>query len=347
MSTSVTLERYAEIRAEMEAGRLRDEVLARAGLTSDEWTVAQRAWLEKMGTELERGRFELTNRYTQAFLERQRTFTAALPPAAVAKAPLVEEAPPPPAPSAAAAPPPVMPLIEALPPQVQPPSAAAAPPPVMPLIEALPPQVQPPAAPIGANVLTETTTFIAPLVADHREVLPFRKEPLGNASSTDTIDVALDAEEHDHEALPFKKDLWANTSPTSTLDITLDDEEHEREVLPFKKGNPTDTIDIALNDEEKKAQGAPLPFAPVAPQATPSDEVMKLVQGISLAQYADICATIRAFPDQIVQIRSYYRMDLPTWTALHKVWHERFEEDPTLRFRWEAQVQAAMAKRAR
>lgn len=71
-SVSLTLESYAEIRAEMESGRLRDEVLARAGLTVDLWTDAQRAWLERMGAELERGRFELTNRYTRAFLERQR-----------------------------------------------------------------------------------------------------------------------------------------------------------------------------------------------------------------------------------------------------------------------------------
>lgn len=92
-SISVTLERYAEMRAEMEVGKLREEVLARAGLTINEWTVAQREWLEKMGTELERGRFELTNRYTQAFLERQRELKR---PAAAAPAlpPIVVPEPP-------------------------------------------------------------------------------------------------------------------------------------------------------------------------------------------------------------------------------------------------------------
>lgn len=80
MHPEVTLERYAEARAEMEAGRLRDEVLVRIGLTIEEWTSAQREWLEKMGAELERGRFELTNRYTQAFLERQRALASAVTP---------------------------------------------------------------------------------------------------------------------------------------------------------------------------------------------------------------------------------------------------------------------------
>ncbi|XYH94179.1 hypothetical protein ACMHYB_41025 [Sorangium sp. So ce1128] len=80
MGTALTLDRYAEMRAQMEAGRLRDEVLARAGLTVDEWTAAQREWLERMGTELEHGSFELTNRYTQAFLEHQRAILAASPP---------------------------------------------------------------------------------------------------------------------------------------------------------------------------------------------------------------------------------------------------------------------------
>jgi len=77
MGTAVTLERYAEICAEMERGALRDQVLARAAITPDEWTVAQREWLARMGAEIERSRFELTNRYTQAFLDRPRAHAAA------------------------------------------------------------------------------------------------------------------------------------------------------------------------------------------------------------------------------------------------------------------------------
>ena len=73
---SIALERCAEMRAEMDTGRLRDEVLARAGVSADEWTLAQRTWLEKMGAELLIGRFELTNCYARAFLKRQRELEA-------------------------------------------------------------------------------------------------------------------------------------------------------------------------------------------------------------------------------------------------------------------------------
>jgi hypothetical protein len=60
----------------MEAGHLRDDVLVRVGLGVEEWIAAQTEWLAKMGAEIERGRFELTNRYSQAFLERQRALRA-------------------------------------------------------------------------------------------------------------------------------------------------------------------------------------------------------------------------------------------------------------------------------
>jgi hypothetical protein len=77
MGTTLMLERYAELRAEMESECRRDDVLARAGLTTAEWSEAQRAWLDKMGNELARSQFELTNRYSQAFLDRQRALRAA------------------------------------------------------------------------------------------------------------------------------------------------------------------------------------------------------------------------------------------------------------------------------
>jgi hypothetical protein len=68
---ALTIERYAEMRADMDAGKRRDEVLAFSGLSVDAWTTQQSSWLQKMGAELEGGRFELSNRYTRAFLERQ------------------------------------------------------------------------------------------------------------------------------------------------------------------------------------------------------------------------------------------------------------------------------------
>jgi hypothetical protein len=89
MGTQVTLDGYAGIRAEMEGGRLRDEALARAGLSVEEWTAAQSEWLERMSKEIEHDRFELTNRYAQAFVERQRALQAIrLQPAPLEAAPI-------------------------------------------------------------------------------------------------------------------------------------------------------------------------------------------------------------------------------------------------------------------
>jgi hypothetical protein len=76
---SIPLERCAEMRAEMDAGGERDLVLARAGVSADAWTEAQRAWLDKMGAELTVGRYELTQRYTQAFLAKSRALGPASP----------------------------------------------------------------------------------------------------------------------------------------------------------------------------------------------------------------------------------------------------------------------------
>lgn len=73
----LTLQRYAEMRAEMEAGVLRDELLSREGISCDEWIEVQTDWLTKMGKELDRGRFELTNQYTKAFLAHQSSLVGA------------------------------------------------------------------------------------------------------------------------------------------------------------------------------------------------------------------------------------------------------------------------------
>ncbi|WP_437964704.1 hypothetical protein WMF04_34210 [Sorangium sp. So ce260] len=164
MGTALTLDRYAELRAQIEAGRLRDEVLARAGLTAEEWMAAQRDWLERMGEELEHGCFELTNRYTRAFLEHQRAIVAASPPASAAPVspapapPPSAKAPPRPAPPglAGTAPLPDMPaLVASLPftPSAPPGSTPAAP---------APPRPAPPGL-AGTAPLPDMTALVASL----------------------------------------------------------------------------------------------------------------------------------------------------------------------------------------
>src|SRR5258706_12797529 len=85
MTTSLSLDRYAELQAEIEAGRPRDEVLARAGLSLEAWASAQHDWLDQMGEELAIDGLSLTNRYAQVFLERQRTLAAPAQPAPAPK----------------------------------------------------------------------------------------------------------------------------------------------------------------------------------------------------------------------------------------------------------------------
>jgi hypothetical protein len=63
---TLTLERFAELRAEMQAGSARDSVLRREGLSPEAWTNAEKEWLKKMGREAARGRFMLMNRYVAA-----------------------------------------------------------------------------------------------------------------------------------------------------------------------------------------------------------------------------------------------------------------------------------------
>jgi hypothetical protein len=66
------LERFAALSADIESGAPRDEVIAREGLSIEEWTRAQESWLGKMADEASRKRFELTNRYNSAFVAQRR-----------------------------------------------------------------------------------------------------------------------------------------------------------------------------------------------------------------------------------------------------------------------------------
>jgi hypothetical protein len=312
-------------------------VLARAGMTTEEWTDAQRVWLDRMGMDLERGRFELTNRYTHAVLERQRALSAASPPAAAA-------APLPPAKTPPASP------IEAPPP----PDFAKAPPPPA----ASPPIASPPmvAMPVGAHLSAAAEmaddpapTLSLPFVAVVREVLPFTKGPSNFAE-------------------PNATETPENLEAGATL--PLDEERFVlRDALPFKSAPPAvrsllrsepDAIALDRDGSPPRTEpsaavkvGSALPF--VAPTdggamlrgpIQPPAERMKHVESLTLGQYATICAAVRASPEHVAEIRSHYGMDAPAWVALHTLWRERFQRDPTLRARWQALIEAASAHRA-
>lgn len=105
--------------------------------------------------------------------------------------------------------------------------------------------------------------------------------------------------------------------------------------------------EIALSSVQHESRCAELASSGGATSSAPSAEMLKYIHGISLAQYAEICATVTALPDQVVQIRDHYKMDAHAWTTLHAVWQERFQRDPALRPRWQALVESALSRRKR
>ena len=412
MATRMTVERYAETRAEMEAGRLRDEVLMRAGIASDEWTAAERAWLDKMGTEIERGRFELTNQYTRAFLARQRALQLA------AAAPTLKEEP-------------LSMPVEALPlalsvaltpslgadigpahtpaPTWSPPTTSAwspvtdesprAPAPILsPPMLAAPGETQP--ASFAANSFDAVQTLAPPplvRVPDHK-VLPFAKgQPNADMASatpapassslegTLPFDAFLNIKNIDlpfvhAPAAPGPEAYAALQGPIETLNLSPADATPFRQASrgPFGSSpaaapdefDATGTISI---DNAKLVRARVTPFdrpeqppsgsappslrgptpSPLSERAhsspelpsSQSTEAMKAIYGFSLAQYAEICAAVTVYPDRVVQIRGHYGLDVHAWMALHELWQERFQRDPALGPRWEALVQAALARR--
>ncbi|WP_433936258.1 hypothetical protein AB3662_16330 [Sorangium cellulosum] len=68
-------------------------------------------------------------------------------------------------------------------------------------------------------------------------------------------------------------------------------------------------------------------------------EMKRRVERISLAQYARICADVREHPAHVHEIQGHYGLDPQSWTALHTMWHERFQSDPALKARWQALVE--------
>ena len=156
------LERFAALSADIESGAARDEVIAREGLSAEQWTRTQESWLGKMAEEASRKRFELTNRYNSAFVAQRRGADGGRRPGKKKKGAPIEAAAPPriaaappfvaPPPSFVAPPPP---FVSTLAPAAPPPSFVAPPAPVampaMPSMPAMPAIIAPSAVAIHAS----------------------------------------------------------------------------------------------------------------------------------------------------------------------------------------------------
>ncbi|HZO11598.1 MAG TPA: hypothetical protein VFB62_00015 [Polyangiaceae bacterium] len=67
----LTLERFAALQAEIDAGGVRDALLAREKLSLDTWLAAQRGWFALMAAELKKNRFDISQRYAALYGEAQ------------------------------------------------------------------------------------------------------------------------------------------------------------------------------------------------------------------------------------------------------------------------------------
>jgi hypothetical protein len=345
---SITLEELAAIAAALEAGLPREEVLAGAGLSREAWEVAQQRWLSKLAAQASRGELGPSRRYIELVAEQRDLATAKaqqlrkkadgempVPPVAHLS-PLqgarLDGATPPPAGVLEARPSfqmprdmpePVAPAV--LPVEQQAPSAAPA------QRSTLPTRARPGATMVGV---------LRPFAAE--AALPFARSsaPLETPQASKDMGSTMAAtapSQHVPEswALPFqrpKTESWA---------------------LPFQQPKP-ESSNPRVQQPASESWG--LPFQrpdheasspPYAAPAQPDAPARALGDPEALVQYARICAAVRAYPEHIRQIQDHYGLDAQRWTALHKLWHERFQRDPVLRTRWQALIEQEMPPRQR
>jgi len=69
---ALTLEEFAALAAQIDAGVPRDQALDDAGVALEEWSAAQALWLERMAERVASGRFTLSSRYAELFEKHRR-----------------------------------------------------------------------------------------------------------------------------------------------------------------------------------------------------------------------------------------------------------------------------------
>lgn len=84
MDSPLALEKMAALAAEIESGVSEGDVLAREGMSMEQWTALQDEWRTRIADGLAQGNFELTNRYNAAFLARRAALRYGPKPAAPA-----------------------------------------------------------------------------------------------------------------------------------------------------------------------------------------------------------------------------------------------------------------------
>lgn len=196
----LSLERFAELRAAIEARGARDAVLAEAGLTPKAWSALQTRWLDALADEVARGKTTLARRYASAF-DRALGSTLGSEPQ-VAAPPLAHEAP------AFALPPTSMPVssmpVASMPVGSMPAYGDYAPPPVYGAADPGAPPIYPPQAPAvhAAHTSSVGTGTAMSLDAPHQPATPF--QPSVSETKRVAQGTAWAAPESTAEPLPFQ-----------------------------------------------------------------------------------------------------------------------------------------------
>ena len=332
------LEQLAVIQAALDAGCAREAVLAEAGLTDESWEEERERWMARLAAAAGRGRLRLESRYFE-LLGKQRRPAAARAQAARRKvegaipvAPTVYlaaigvPASTAPAPGTAPALPKVAPrsalagtsmalsdaVRQALPFKGKE-AATVAPAPAATEL----PRVAP------RSPLAGTSMALPTLV---REALPFKGNDAAPKEAAPPAPAPAAPAPAPAAALP----KVAPRSPLAGTSMALPT--LAREALPFKTGNAPQAV-----------PPVPAPAAS-APAAAPTPEAMARLQGMNLGLYAQICADVRSRPEKVDDIRRHYGLEGPLWAALHGLWAQRFQQDPPLRERWQAQIEQRVAR---
>lgn len=225
-------------------------------------------------------------------------------------------------------------------------------------------------APTPAKVLISAATTIdlsatvtGPLSPFVRDVIPFRQDDAPpDSDAPTTIRTKLDPSKNP-SALPFKPPQQpaqprtassapppkpASAAPPSiplSTTVTVPPEiattvltplgAVPREAMPFRSPTPPPAASPA-------ARPAASPAPPPPPALSEADR--KRVDAVTLNEYAQICAAVRRYPDNIPWLRAQLHFTEAAWTALHAVWQERFARSPELRERWRALIQLRLQR---
>lgn len=324
----VTLERFAAMRAEMEAGALRDDVLRRDDLDPDAWIEAQKGWLARMGEELGRGRFELTNRYGAAFMGHLRTIVVEPPAKEPDAAPSVTDSTPAVAPGGDWRGSPV-PLTSG---------------PEMRAAEGIPSylsaeRVEPPAPPRMSNRADVTSDALPAIPAE--DPLPFVKPAPGAPP-------VVQRKSLDRPEAP------ADSKPPSTLPMNRDTGRmqamaKEKPILPFKQAAPASER-RAGGSRGPKSRRLDAARSPASDAAGPTgakgpavDEKVDTLPILTIEQYASLTVDLMLDPVRAPETLRRYHLTEAQRALLDASWKARLAVNASARTGFDAACAAYRA----